>query len=266
LGLLLSRQAALAAHDTVLIHNLEASQSAMRTPPTRLTVDGTVGSVRWQPSNPAVVSWTTDEGKLQLFDTRTRNVTNTWKVAGTKLTGEVYTHAHYDENTIMLGHSNGVVAFFDMRKERRTRFARDLYVPAIGDIVFNTDRSLWSVFGQDQFTMWSKRDALHGAGKVYRGRDSVGAEPQPMASPQICVSTTGSFFGTRLAVTNSLGTIAFYNQPPPYALPAAPQPRASPVRWPQQPEPKISSRPRGPRTRPAKVDGATAYGTHVAWW
>ena len=42
--------------------------------------------------------------------------------------------------------------------------------------------------------------------------------------------------------------------------PAAPQPRASPVRWPQQPEPKISSRPRGPRTRPAKVDGATAYG------
>ena len=42
--------------------------------------------------------------------------------------------------------------------------------------------------------------------------------------------------------------------------PAAPQPRASPVRWPQQPEPKISSRPRGPRTRPTKVDGATAYG------
>ena len=42
--------------------------------------------------------------------------------------------------------------------------------------------------------------------------------------------------------------------------PAAPQPRASPVRWPQQPAPKISSRPRGPRTRPAKVDGATAYG------
>ena len=42
--------------------------------------------------------------------------------------------------------------------------------------------------------------------------------------------------------------------------PAAPQPRASPVRWPQQPAPKVSSRPRGPRTRPAKVDGATAYG------
>ena len=209
---------------TVLIHNLNASRIASRVPPTRLNIDGTVGSVRWQPTNPAVVSYTTDEGRLQLFDTRTRNVTQSWQVAA-ELTGDLYTHAHYDESTLLLGYSDGGVGFFDMRKGVRTRLYTDAFVPAIGDIVFNTDRSLWSVFGQDQFTMWSKRDALHGAGKVYRGRDSVGAEPQPMASPQICVSTTGSFFGTRLAVTNSLGTIAFYNQPPPYALPAAPQPR-----------------------------------------
>ena len=203
---------------TVLIHNLEASRHAIRAPPTCLNIDGTVGSVRWQPSNPVVVSYTTDEGRLQLFDTRTRNVTQSWQVAA-ELTGDLYTHAHYDDNTVLLGYSDGGVAFFDMRKGRRTRLYTDASVPAIGDIVFNTDRSMWSVFGQDQFTMWSKRDALHGAGKVYRGRDSVGAEPQPMASPQICVSTTGSFFGSRLAVTNSLGTIAFYDQPPPYALP-----------------------------------------------
>jgi WD40 repeat protein len=76
-----------------------------------------VGSVRWHPSDPCVVSATTDTGVFHMIDIRTgsQSLPRIFDTAKT----ELYTHLYCDSNTVLLGYGDATFKILDLRYHKR---------------------------------------------------------------------------------------------------------------------------------------------------
>ena len=186
-----------------------------------------VGSVRWHEICTSLVSWTEDQGKISLYDTkegkimREINVGNLcaeYTTQGRRDLPMLFTHQHHMHYYIMCGFSNGAVDVFDIRNFRHVGGWRDPQLDVIGDIVKKPDDpSMCAAFGIAGFSVWKadvpdsnavpgKWTSWLGTGgrKIARGRALCARE---------AYHTSGSFFqsGSALGVVDPRGILSFYD-------------------------------------------------------
>jgi len=74
-----------------------------------------VGSVRWHPSCGEVVSYTCDNGSINLFDIRENSAR--LPVISRSQNISLYAHEYVNDNTILLGYADGTLELFEIRKK-----------------------------------------------------------------------------------------------------------------------------------------------------
>ena len=101
----------------------------------RVQARGVAGSVAWHPTDPSVVTFTTDEGSLGLVDTRAKRVAARWEVVMGGV-DELYAHVVTEPHVVACGFASGRGGLFDMRVGSVvTGWRASPHVSVVGELV-----------------------------------------------------------------------------------------------------------------------------------
>lgn len=122
---------------------METETQAQTQPSGYYSPNEVIGSVLWHPTEPFVVSCTTDNGVFHVLDTRASfpNVFGTEK-------SDLYAHCYRDDYTVLLGYGDGGISVLDLRRPAIVSSFRDPCMAAIGEIRYDRNTGSFVCFGQ----------------------------------------------------------------------------------------------------------------------